>query len=90
MQTYSFRAECQYDVFTFLARLQEKDIPNRVTVFGIDPNLPDIVVEFVTDDTSVACMMEVTKDLPDIHVIRQTLRPVTLKQNSLERDINIQ
>lgn len=89
VQTYSFRAEFQYDAFTFLARLQEKGFGNNVTQFEIDPNITDRCVEFVVNTKDTEALLKATEDLPDIHVIRQTLRPCRIEDNSMERDFTI-
>ncbi len=83
MNIYSFRAECDADVQrlrTILAKIG----------FGVITAKPgntsvEMHVEFLTpmDQETIE---EAMRSIEDGHVMIQTLRPVPLKQNSLERD----
>lgn len=90
MQVYSFRAECQYDVFIFMSCLQDKGFSNEVTKCLPDPELPGTAVEFIVDVATTESILVATKDLSDVHVIRQTLRQLPLDDNSLERDYSVE
>lgn len=84
LQVFSLRAECRYDLNLFEVKMVDADYkvyyPNR-----IDNGHGEELLEFRTDATQRQ-IEEVLARIPDSHVMFQTLRPVTAKENSFERD----
>ncbi len=86
MNTFSFRAECQPDVDSFLQKSQESGIKLTVTKTVKDTNgFPDVEIEFESEAT-LEDLIEVMRKVQDGHVMYQTLRQVPLNENSLKRD----
>ena len=81
MNTFSFRAECQADVDSFLQKSQVSGIKLTVTTNGF----PDVEIEFESEAT-LEDLIEVIRKVRDGHVVYQTLRQVPLSENSLKRD----
>lgn len=85
----SFRAECSYDALRFLTQATEYAIENDLRLgkimFKNDQDHPDLEVEFISD-VPVTKLRDIAAGIEDCHVIVQTLRPVPLAENSLERD----
>jgi len=69
-QTYKFRAECIHDVLEFMGKAKfEYDIKiERKSLF------PDVVVEIATKE-SVDTIKAIFNEIPDTHVIIETIRP---------------
>ena len=86
MNTFSFRAECQADVDSFLQKSQDSGIKLTVTKTVKDTNgFPDVEIEFESEAT-LEDSIEVMRKVQDGHVMYQTLRQVPLNENSLKRD----
>ena len=87
-QVFSFRAEASVDIQRFLAALNDAEIEvgalwiqRPVQIFG------DSLGEFCTDaGVTVQQLRDAASDAVDVHVLLETLRPVPLGENSLERD----
>tara|TARA_B100000929_G_C15511753_1_gene421210 strand:- start:24987 stop:26042 length:1056 start_codon:yes stop_codon:yes gene_type:complete len=82
----SYRAECQADVFKFSNTLVEKGLCHRVTKFLPDLNLGEVLVEMEYWDCTQEEIMKVMQELPDLHVMVGTARPLALEDNTMERD----
>jgi hypothetical protein len=93
MAVFSFRAECSRDVQEFLAAMRWAEIMiSGLLIQPIPLNgefcIPDVEGEFYIkdDDVTVERLRRISSDVADIHVLLETLRPVSLSENSLERD----
>lgn len=90
---FSFRAECRNDVGVFLRSLMASGISvsNADIHASSDGTItfPDVFVEIATSEASVEQLIHASRQVEDLHVIEQTLRPVPLANNSLERDCSI-
>lgn len=89
MNVFSFRAEFGQDVTELTNRLDYHGIPYQVDVsslrlMGTDFIPPDVKVELHTDATQHS-LEQIMLDVEDNHVMFQSLRPVPLAQNSLDR-----
>lgn len=80
---FSFRAELPQDVDLFLGELTKNGIAHTAKRFS-DSRIPDVEVELHTGVSREVLLMA-TKDLPDIHVIQDTLRECPVVENSMER-----
>jgi hypothetical protein len=92
MQVFSFRAECKHDIDEFVKLCKVKKVTIKITKCFCapqQPDLPDRIVELQSDNT-IAELLEVLRSVDDSHVIIQTIRPVTLEENSLKRDFDIE
>lgn len=94
-KTYSFRAECQHDVFQFMLALHalNENASLRevscISIFSPYENTPDVAVE-MKSTVSRERQIKIAYDLNmDLHVIAQTLRECPLSENCLERDFSI-
>lgn len=85
MQTYSFRAECDTDVLNFDAEAERAKLPVSYVAMMRGGGLPDVEAEFVSSAT-LEELRNAMRNVVDGHVMLQTLRPVSLSKNSLERD----
>lgn len=93
MNTYSFRAECPYDALRFLTNVSEYAVENSLQLPGLitfkqDMGYPDVEVEFKSG-VSLNDLRSVGRDIEGCSVVVQTLRPVPLVENNLERDYNL-
>lgn len=90
---FSFRAECRNDVGVFLRSLMASgvSVSNADIRASTNGNItfPDVFVEIATSEASVEQLILAARQVEDLHVIEQTLRPVPLADNSLERDPSI-
>jgi hypothetical protein len=92
IHTYSCRAECELDIHRGFAILRDLDpafrrgYVKRASLLGVSG--PDHKLEFHS-----ALPLHVVRTalnyVPDAHVMRQSLRPCKLVDNSLERDDEI-
>jgi hypothetical protein len=92
MQVFSFRAEVKHDVDMFVKLCKVKKVTIKITkclCTSAHPDLPDREVELESENT-IDELMEVLRGVDDSHVMMQTIRPVTLEENSLKRDFNIE
>lgn len=93
MKVFSFRAECWHDITQFFAACQDAEIAVYGHTIGPAASadsaifvMPDLVAQFHSEDSvTVEQLQRVIAGIPDLHVISETLRPVTLAENSLER-----
>lgn len=91
-KTFSFRAECSYDVDALRHNLIAArkvftlDIkPNPLVINGELVSVPDVVATLVID-MSLDDLRRFMNTQQDAHVMVQTVRECPLEQNSLERD----
>ena len=88
LQTFSFRAECLVDVQAFNKLLSSRGFISELKTEADDAGLPDVEVEMKAGAT-LGQLRELLRHVVDGHVILQTLRPVPLSENSLERDYDL-
>jgi len=81
LQTYSCRAECRADIDAFL-----ESAGPLVTDVIIEPSTwaPDCTLEF-RSAAHPSQLLDLLESIPDTHVMVETLRPVPLSDNTLER-----
>lgn len=82
---FSMRAECSVDFNRFMELA--KNTHGLVLKHKVRPDpdgLPDVEIEFASD-----CALAQIAEVPDGRTMLQTLRPVPLADNSLERDYDI-
>lgn len=91
-KTFSFRAECAYDVdalrHNLIAARKVFTLdagPNPLLINGELVPVPDVVATLVID-MSLDDLRRFMRTQEDSHVMVQTLRECPLEQNSLERD----
>lgn len=86
MNTYKFRAECMSDVCALLPLIAG---PNLIESVNITTNkdYPDVQAE-ITTVYPIGAIMEAMRQVPDGHVMRQTLQPIETYTG--ERDYTIQ
>lgn len=82
---YSFRAEYNGDVERFREQIMERHNPVVLLYRTDSTGLPDVEVEFKSSLT-LEELRGILNEQIDSHVMVQTLRPVPLALNSLERD----
>lgn len=87
-QVFSMRAECAEDAEGFFKAVQDAGIRLNSTVNKDGTGLPDVDVEFHAD-ASIEQLRDIIRRITDGHVMLQTLRPVPLAGNSLERDDSV-
>ena len=83
-KTYSFRAEFGQDVVAFKKACVEKGIQLEIEETPFD-RYPDVQVEIKTT-ASEDDILNVMRGIVDSHVMIQTLRPIPLADNNLERN----
>jgi len=85
MPIYSFRAECQADVDRLQVQLDNVTTQYKLDVFPHGEGFPDVKVELTADleQHEIESMMA---GIVDSHVMYQSLRPIPLARNSLDRD----
>lgn len=88
MATFSFRAECSDDANNFQQACQNANLPVNLQVTRRDQRIPDVDIEFEAG-TPIEALRDVMREIPDGHVMLETLRECPLAENSLERDTNI-
>ncbi len=84
---FSFRAEFPADVDEFYAACAEAGIVTTApSKRELQAGFADVAVEFRSaSEVTVDDLRAAASDVPDLHVILETLRPVPLAENSLER-----
>lgn len=87
MTIFSFRAECQEDVDALIEAATLAEIEMLIHAYP-DKVFPDVDVEITTEATK-EILMKLIRLTDDAHVMRQTLRAVPLKENSLTRDFRV-
>ena len=89
LTTYSFRAECQEDVKRFAAACAQARIAFSMTDEACQSLGPDLAIQ-LDSAAPLVQLQAVLRQVPDGHVMLQTLRACALSQNSLKRDYDIQ
>jgi len=87
MTIFSFRAECQDDVDAFIEAATSAEIEMLTHAYP-DKAFPDVDVEITTEATKEV-LMKLIRISDEAHIMRQTLRAVPLKENSLTRDLRV-
>lgn len=87
---FSFRAECEEDADIFLNECRRVGISVTDVVTEIRLPFPDLYAEFRSSpDITMDKVWQIAKaaddDYGDLHVVIETLRPVSLVHNSFER-----
>jgi hypothetical protein len=94
MKTFSCRFEFTHDYTQFITAASKNDVIvgtselYHVRIEEKGHPLPDIHVEFMCDATTES-LRDIMRTVDDLHVGIQTLLPVSLKNNPLERDYSI-
>jgi hypothetical protein len=97
MAIFSFRAEFQHDVDAFLIEsrnlnIHYKAVNVRHEFLNVEPEPPypaterSVEVDTFNPEVDLEMMRIIARRVPEAHHILETLRPVPLAQNSLERD----
>lgn len=84
-QLFSARAECNRDMIELLRK------PFWFKTLRWEPMFDhgaDLLIEFEVNAT-IDELLAALRTITDTHVLRETLRPVPLSENSLERDSNV-
>lgn len=84
LKTYSARAECFHDVARFLSKPIGFGYVNIKPQVASGINLPDVTIEFQAV-ASLNLIKAYLRNMIDCHVFLETIRPVALSENSLER-----
>lgn len=87
MTIFSYRAECQSDVDAFIGVAKSGMVEMQILAFA-DKAYPDVDIE-ITTEASKDALMDLMRRIDDAHIMRQTLRALPLKKNSLERDFKV-
>lgn len=87
MKTYSFRAECDYDVSAFFHNA--KKIAVETGSEFIDDGISNGVGQQFRSSMSLETLRGILRLQQDSHVILQTLRPLPLNLNDLNRDYDL-
>lgn len=100
LNTFSFRAECLHDIILMAANVSGSELGKPIILTVTNEDGSDTLASFKIkklDDTGIDCAAEFQTNLSedkirehldrqvDSHVIEETLRPVPLSENSLER-----
>lgn len=88
MPVFSFRAECHHDANAFIRAAELTGIAASWTTHPDASGFPDVDVE-ASFDTDLEQLRSVLRQVPDSHVILQTLREQPLADNTLMRDYDI-
>ena len=93
-KTYSCRFEFTHDFTAFIIAADKQGVQintselHHVKPEGVKYPAPDVYVEFKAE-VPLETLHAVLRQGVDLHVGLQTLRPVSLKDNSLERDYSL-
>ena len=79
----SFRAECEYDWIELEKALKKKQVDYELVSRG--ENIEDCKFELKLFNATIDDVFECMCGLNDAHVMYETIRPVVLAENSLER-----
>ena len=82
--TYSARSECIKDLTLFMETARADGIKLSAVVLNPDKQFPDVDFQFSTT-ASLDKLNLILKECVDCHTIFETLKPVPLKDNDLER-----
>lgn len=85
MNTFSLRAECMADADKLRKLVSAACVVSEFTMTPDADGLPDQEIEIRTELTQSA-VLDLIRSIPEGHVMLQTLEPVPLAENSLERD----
>ncbi|MEM8519505.1 hypothetical protein [Janthinobacterium sp. CAN_S7] len=88
MAFFSFRAECPDDVEQFKAACNAAGIATSLDQRP-DGGFPDVEVELEAS-ASLEALLDIMRLIVDGHVMLQTFRECRLKDNSLERDYELE
>lgn len=88
MAFFSFRAECPADVTEFKSACVAVGVTASLTEQP-DAELPDVAVELEASVT-LGALRDVMRSVVDGHLMLQTLRECRLKDNTLERDYELE
>lgn len=89
---FSFRAECPYDFDQFVKAAVLGGIAFTILEVTKGEVIPDIIephVEIRTEAT-LERLRELLRGITDSHVMLQTLRPLPLSENPLNRDLDLE
>jgi hypothetical protein len=93
-KTYSCRFEFTHDFTAFIIAADKQGVQINTSELhhrkheGDKYPAPDVYVEFKAE-VSLETLQAVLRQGTDLHVGLQTLRPVSLEDNSLERDYSL-
>lgn len=82
IKTFSYHSECAEDSIEFKKKCHDAGI---ITIINTTVGNPDQDVELDTV-ASLEQLRDIARTIPDGHILLQTLRECTLKDNSLIRD----
>ena len=85
---FSMRSECLTDFNRFIELVKPDGLIHEYTVHPDTEGFPDVEIEF-TSDFSLVRISDAIRQVPDGHTMLQTLRPVPLADNCMERDYDI-
>lgn len=85
--TYSFRAECGYDLALFYCNAKQRAIETGSQF--IDDQITNGIGFQFRSSMSLETLRDVLRQQIDSHVILQTLQPLPLAGRSLNRDYDI-
>jgi hypothetical protein len=88
MAFFSFRAECPADVIEFEHACAQSKITTSLAKRP-DGEFPDVEVKLETP-AGLEVLLDVMRSIVDGHVMLQTLRECRLKENTVERDYNLE
>ena len=71
MKKYKMRAECMNDIFAFTNRFAQS--MNKFAIHGC-MHIPDVEFEFESSEP-IETLMEILSNIPDSHVMMETLQP---------------
>ncbi|MFL9611113.1 hypothetical protein ACKF11_13590 [Methylobacillus sp. Pita2] len=86
--TFSCRAECQYDVDQLKLQLDAQAIANTMETKVMMQPFPDVGVELKLEN-SMDVVLDILRQIPDSHVMIQTLKAEPLGDNELKRNYNL-
>ena len=82
----SFRAECAGDVEILKEKLSDNNIIYQETGIRKEDGFPDVEVQFTfLYQVSLETIFNLMREAPDSYVMLETLRPLTLSENSCKR-----
>ncbi|WP_065306354.1 hypothetical protein [Janthinobacterium psychrotolerans] len=88
MAFFSFRAECPTDVTEFMSACAAAGVTTSLTAQP-DGEFPDVEVELEAS-VDLNTLRDVIRAIIDGHVMLQTLKECRLKDNTLERDYELE
>lgn len=85
MNIYSLRAECMADADQLKKLVNVACAVSELSMKADEDGMPDQEIEIRTELT-LDELLTMIRAIPDGHVMLQTLEPLPLAENSLERD----